>query len=61
MNMEKQNNAVKALIEVSKVDVPDSMIDERVDEELHQFEHSLMGAGLTLEQYAQFSGMTWKD
>lgn len=52
--LEKQNGVVKALVAVTKMDIPQSMVQDKVEEELHQLEHNLSSSGLTLAQYCQF-------
>lgn len=55
---QKQNGAVKALVDVSKVDIPISMVMKRHYEERRELEENLKQSGLTLEQYFAFTGMT---
>ncbi len=54
---QKQNGAVKALVDVSKVDIPISMVMKRHYEERRELEDNLKQSGLTLEQYLAFTGM----
>lgn len=49
--VEKENKAVEALMEVMKVDIPESMIDMEVDREYQNFLYRVQGMGLTLDQY----------
>lgn len=49
--VEKENKAVEALMEVMKVDIPESMIDMEADREYQNFLYRVQGMGLTLDQY----------
>ncbi len=49
--VEKENKAVEALMDVMKVDIPESMIDMEVDREYQNFLYRVQGMGLTLDQY----------
>lgn len=54
---QKQNQAIKALVDVSKVDIPISMVMKRHYEERRELEENLKKSGLTLEQYFAFTGL----
>lgn len=49
--VEKENKAVEALIDVMTVDIPESMIDMEVQREYQNFLYRVQGMGITLDQY----------
>ncbi|WP_237036178.1 trigger factor [Mediannikoviicoccus vaginalis] len=50
-DVEKENKAVEALIDVMTVDIPESMIDMEVEREYQNFLYRVQGMGITLDQY----------
>lgn len=50
-DVEKENKAVEALIDVMTVDIPESMIDMEVQREYQNFLYRVQGMGITLDQY----------
>lgn len=53
-NME--NAAIEELINISKVDLPQALIDEQLDIEIRNMANQLSQMGLGLEQYLQYTG-----
>ena len=51
-----ENAVIDALIDGMKADVPEQMIDARIDENVRQFEQNLQMQGLNLQTYLQYSG-----
>ena len=51
-----ENAVIDALIEGMKAEVPQQMIDARIDENLKQFEQNLQMQGLNLETYVKYTG-----
>ncbi len=51
-----ENAVIDALIDGMKAEVPEQMIDARVDENIRQFEQNLQMQGLNLQTYLQYSG-----
>ena len=49
--VEKENKAVEALIDVMTVDIPESMIDMEVQREYQNFLYRVQGMWITLDQY----------
>lgn len=49
--VEKENKAVEALIDVMTVDIPEYMIDMEVQREYQNFLYRVQGMGITLDQY----------
>lgn len=52
----KEDEAVRKIIEDSKMDIPDPMIDMQCENMIQEFESRISRQGLTLDQYIQFSG-----
>ena len=46
------------LIEKMQADIPEEMIDGRVDEKVREFEYRLPSQGMSLELYQQYTGTT---
>ncbi|MBR0415378.1 MAG: trigger factor [Clostridia bacterium] len=51
-----ENAVIDALIEGMKAEIPQQMIDARIDENLKQFEQNLQMQGLNLETYVKYTG-----
>ncbi|MEX1308553.1 MAG: trigger factor [Eubacteriales bacterium] len=58
---ETENNVITALVEKSKVEIPDVMIDNQIDYHIKQFEYQLMYQGLNIDGYLQYTGTTLDD
>ncbi len=54
----QEDEAVRQIIENSKMDIPEPMIDLQCDNLVQEFSERIARQGLTLEQYMQFSGAT---
>ena len=54
----KEDEAIKKIIEKSKMDIPEAMIDTQCETMIEEFAQRIAQSGLTMEQYLQFSGMT---
>ena len=54
----QEDQAVEAIIAGSEMDIPEAMINTQSRQMVDDFAQRLMQQGLTLEQYAQFTGMT---
>ena len=55
---EKENQAVDKVIEDSKMDIHDKMIDAQVRNMVDEFANRIQSQGISVEQYMQFTGMT---
>lgn len=55
---EKEEEAIAKIIDKSKMEIPDAMLETQVDTMMNQFANQIAQQGLSLEQYMQFSGMT---
>ena len=54
----KEDEAVKALVEDSKIDIPQPMIDTEADQLIQGYDNRMRSQGLGLKQYMQYTGMT---
>lgn len=54
----KEDEAIAKIIDKSKMEIPDAMIDNQVNAMMNDFANNMAQQGLTMEQYLQFTGMT---
>lgn len=54
----KEDEAIAKIIETSKMDIPEAMIDTQVTRMAEDFAQRLQSQGLSVEQYFQYTGMT---
>ncbi|MBR5376101.1 MAG: trigger factor, partial [Lachnospiraceae bacterium] len=54
----KTDQALKAIVEDSEMDIPQAMIDTEAEQLIQNFANRFRQQGLTLQQYMQFTGMT---
>lgn len=54
----KEDEAIQKIIDKSKMDIPEAMVDTQCEAMIDEFAQRLAQSGLTMEQYMQFSGMT---
>ena len=54
----KTEEALQKIIEKSKMDIPEAMIDTQCENMLEDFAQRIAQSGLSMEQYLQFSGLT---
>ncbi|TMD14589.1 MAG: trigger factor, partial [Chloroflexi bacterium] len=54
----REQAVVKALVDASAVDVPDSLVDRELTSELESLERTLNRQGLKLDRYLQYLGKT---
>lgn len=52
-----ENQAIQGLIDISKFDLPESMVDEQVEIEVRNMANQVGQMGITLDQYLQYTGM----
>ncbi|MEE1078594.1 MAG: trigger factor, partial [Agathobacter sp.] len=55
----KEDEAIKKIVEKSKMDLPEAMIDTQCETMIEEFAQRIAQSGLSMEQYLQFSGMTF--
>ena len=56
-----ESDVIKTAVENAKMDVPEVMVQSRVDEMLHDMEHNLQHRGLKFEDYLKYIGKTVED
>ncbi len=54
----KEDEAVKALIADSNMDIPDAMVETRAEQMVENYAVSLQNQGLSFDQYMKYTGMT---
>ena len=54
----KEDEAIAKIVETSKMDIPEAMINTQVNRMVEDFAQRLQQQGLTMDQYFQFTGMT---
>lgn len=54
----KEDEAIGKIIDKSKMDIPDPMIDMQINNMLNDFANNMARQGLSMDQYLQFTGMT---
>lgn len=54
----KEDEAVKALVEDSRMEIPQPMIDTEADQLIQGYDSRMRSQGLDLKQYLQYTGMT---
>ena len=53
-----QNNCLEKLLETTEVELPELMVQTRIDDMMSEYSQRMQAQGLTLEQYFQYTGMT---
>jgi len=56
--LEREQAVVKALVEASSVEIPDSLVDRELTSELESLERTLNRQGMKLDRYLQYLGQT---
>lgn len=54
----QEDEAIAKIIEASKMDIPDAMVDTQVNRMVEDFAQRLQQQGLSVDQYFQYTGMT---
>ncbi len=54
----KEDEAIQKIIDKSKMEIPDAMVDTQVNSMINDFANRMMQQGLSMEQYMQFTGTT---
>lgn len=55
---EVESQIIEALVDGLKAEIPQAMINTKVNENLRDFEYTLQMQGLNLQQYMQYTGLT---
>ncbi len=61
INDDLRNQAVDALLDITDVEIPEVMINEKIDSFLEDMEARLSQQGLSLEKYLEFSGRSMEE
>jgi trigger factor len=56
-----QNNVIEEVIKNTKIDLPECMIENQIDNHIRQIEYSLMYQGVKLEDYLKMTGGTIEE
>lgn len=54
---DKEEEAIAKIVDKSKMDIPEAMIETQIDNMVDNFASRMAQQGLTMEQYMQFTGM----
>ena len=54
---EFENNAIDEVVKLMKADIPDCMIEQKIDALIQDFEQRLSQQGLTVDKYIEYTGM----
>ena len=54
----KEDEAIQKIIDKSKMDIPEAMIDTQCETMIEEFAQRIAQSGLSMDQYLQFSGLT---
>ena len=54
----KEDEAIQKIIDKSKMDIPEAMIQTQCETMVNEFAQRIAQSGLSMDQYLQFSGMT---
>lgn len=55
---ELKNKVIDKVVELSKMDLPEVMIDNQIDNEINEFDHTLKMQGMDMEQYFNLTNTT---
>lgn len=53
-----KSNVIAEVVKTAKVDLPECMVDNQIDQQIQQIEYSLMYQGMKLQDYLQMTGGT---
>ena len=54
----KEDEAIQKIIDKSKMEIPEAMIDMQAENMIEEFAQRIQAQGMSFDQYMQFSGMT---
>ena len=57
---EKEAKVIEKIVEKASMEVPDAMVDSQIDRMVDEFAGRMQAQGLTLDQYFQFTGLTFE-
>jgi trigger factor len=53
-----ENEIIDKLCETAKIDIPNAMLEDRIDENYRNFEYSIRAKGISVEDYFKYTGMS---
>ena len=56
-----QSNVLKEVVNNAKIDLPDCMTENQIDNQIKQIEYSLMYQGMKLDDYLKMTGGTMEE
>jgi trigger factor len=56
-----QSNVIEQVVNNTKIDLPECMIENQIDDHIRQIEYSLLYQGVKLEDYLKMTGMKLED
>jgi len=59
--IEVENRVIEKLVKDNNIPAPESMVEERIDQEVHEYGHNLEHMGFTLESFMQATGAKEED
>lgn len=59
--VERENNVLNALVDSVEIDVPNAMVEEAIDRQVQNYQQSMMGQGIKLEDYISMIGSTMEE
>ena len=59
--VELRNRAIEKMVEISKIDLPEVMVDNQIDNEINEFNYTLQMQGMDMEQYFSITNTTMED
>ena len=57
-DQQTKTNVIKAVTETAKIDLPEIMVENQIDNQIQQMEYSMMYQGIKLEDYLKMLGIT---
>ncbi|QXM06445.1 trigger factor [Crassaminicella indica] len=58
---ELKDAVIKKVVENTQIDIPDVMVENKIDDMLHEFNYQLQFQGLNLDTYLQYTGTKMED
>jgi len=56
-----ENELIEKICDATEIDIPQSMIDTRIDAMIEDMSYRIRGMGINFEQYLQYTGMTMEQ
>ena len=58
---EERNRVVQAVVDAQDFDIPKTMIDTQIEDDIQEYDQSLRNQGMNLDQYLQYLNSTLED